>query len=616
MNPLIAVAVQILPEILKVVASDKDGAVAQQVVKTVTDVTGTTTAQEAKQKVETDPKVAADLQVKLAQIALDAQRAQIAAAQQQSQDALASDKLAADSTQDARKALAALAALDKPLSWTPSIISYIVIASFFLIVVLLMTGQFQPPSGLDENGKATVIQVVNICIGAITAAFTTVVQFWLGSSLGSKTKDNALVQSATVSNLPNVLPPPPSRKTNGADGGPTKPSDGGQPKSTVDGQPKPTDGGPSKSTDGGLVQPIPDGGKPPTPPPSGADRFPACVALTLKWEGGNDDDPNDPGGRTSRGIIQREWNVWRQSHPGLPSDVWQAPQDQINAIYRQNYWQALSCDQLPAGVDYCVFDYGVNSGNSRSAKVLQQLVGADADGELGPVTLAAVAKADAATLINKICDQRLAFLKGLGTWSHFGNGWTTRVEGVRKQGLAMLGGAVLAPQPSWKDPPWLVKARSYQGFSWSSGSPPDQIKTWLNTIKTTSPNIQGLAQYCDRLASGGYEPWCGIFVASMLALDGKPPAFSGPDDTDRFAWAPAWDSYGTKVDVHNGEIPQPGDIMRFAWHSGGEHVTFYDHPVESDNLYHCCGGNQGQTHIVSIEGMPMSCIVEVRRPPA
>ena len=74
--------------------------------------------------------------------------------------------------------------------------------------------------------------------------------------------------------------------------------------------------------------------------------------------------------------------------------------------------------------------------------------------------------------------------------------------------------------------------------------------------------------------------------------------------------------YGTKVDIENGELPQPGDIMRFAWHSGGEHVTFYDHPVDSDDLYHCCGGNQGTGHVVSIEGMPMSCIVAVRRPTA
>ena len=95
--------------------------------------------------------------------------------------------------------------------------------------------------------------------------------------------------------------------------------------------------------------------------------------------------------------------------------MWQAPQEQILAIYRQKYWDALSCGQLPAGIDYCVFDYGVNSGISRSAQVLQQLLGTTVDGDIGPLTIAAAAKADAASLANKICDQRLAFLKGLRT---------------------------------------------------------------------------------------------------------------------------------------------------------------------------------------------------------
>jgi lysozyme family protein len=576
------------------VAGDKGGTVATQVAQAVTDVTGAKTADEAKQKVAADPKVASDLQVKLAQIALNAQ---IAASQQD----LAEGALAADSTQHARTALAALTALDKPLAWTPSIVSYIVIFGFFLAVGLLL-------SGLKLQTDNQTIQIINVCIGAITAAFTTVVQFWLGSSLGSKNKDNAIAQSAAASNLSNVIAAQQS--------GPTSQQDSSKPAPV-----KPAlDGGAVDKASSGIV-PIPKPSTPTVPSP-GPDRFPGCVPLTLVWEGGNDDDPNDLGGRTSRGITQREWDIWRQNHSGLPSDVWQAPQDQILAIYRQNYWDAMTCGQLPPGIDYCVFDYGVNSGNSRSAKALQQLVGTTVDGEIGPLTIAAAAKADAATLVSKICDQRLAFLKSIGSWVHFGKGWTNRVEGVRKQATAMVGAATMptptttTPSAPAADPPWLVKARTFQGFTWASGGPPAQMKSWLNLIKTTSPNIQGLAQFCDGLASGGYWAWCGGFVAAMLAEAGLPPVFSGPDDTDRFAWAPAWDVYGTKVDINNGESPRPGDIMRFAWHGGGEHVTFYDHPVETDDLYHCCGGNQGSAHVVSIEGMPMNCIVAVRRPPA
>jgi len=84
-----------------------------------------------------------------------------------------------------------------------------------------------------------------------------------------------------------------------------------------------------------------------------------------------------------------------------------------------------------------VFDYGVNSGIGRAAKVLQRLLGLADDGVVGPRTLAAAACADAGRLIDAICDERLAFLQGLRTWSVFGNGWGRRVREVRAAALAI-----------------------------------------------------------------------------------------------------------------------------------------------------------------------------------
>jgi len=192
-----------------------------------------------------------------------------------------------------------------------------------------------------------------------------------------------------------------------------------------------------------------------------------------------------------------------------------------------------------------------------------------------------------------------------------------RFQGGESLSIPFESSSPIGPGPA-ADPPWLVKARSFQGNAWASGAAPQWIDDWLNLIKTKSPNIPGLAEYCDGFAAQGARgefPWCGVFVASMLAEAGLPPVF-GPTEDDRFASAAAWDSYGTKVDIENGELPQPGDIMRFQWPSGGHHVTFYDHLVETDDLYHCCGGNQGQGHVVNIEPMAMSSIHAVRRPPA
>jgi len=111
----------------------------------------------------------------------------------------------------------------------------------------------------------------------------------------------------------------------------------------------------------------------------------------------------------------------------------------------------MSCGQLPPGIDYCVFDYGVNSGTYRAAKTLQQLLGVALDGEIRPLTIAAAAKADAASLVNRICDQRLAFLKGLNSWSLFGEDWTHRIETVRRQATGMVG-ATTMPAPAATTP--------------------------------------------------------------------------------------------------------------------------------------------------------------------
>ena len=107
-------------------------------------------------------------------------------------------------------------------------------------------------------------------------------------------------------------------------------------------------------------------------------------------------------------------------------------------IYRTRYWDALRCDELPAGLDYAVFDYGVNSGVSRSAKALQRVAGVADDGIVGPVTLGAAQARDCRSTVAALCDERLRFLRALRTWRVFGKGWGRRVAEVKEAALAMV----------------------------------------------------------------------------------------------------------------------------------------------------------------------------------
>lgn len=162
------------------------------------------------------------------------------------------------------------------------------------------------------------------------------------------------------------------------------------------------------------------------------------LAAVLKSEGGNDDDPADHGGRTSRGITQREYDSWRREHKQPVIDVWKAPQSDIEAIYHEEYW-APYCDLLPVGADYLLFNMNVNAGPNRGAIILQRALGVNADGRIGPMTREALRTINALTLIENYSNQSRAFYLSLHQ-PKFTKGWLNRVEFVRKTALAMVKG--------------------------------------------------------------------------------------------------------------------------------------------------------------------------------
>ena len=76
MLPLIPIALSLVPDLIKILAGDKAGAVADSVAKAVGDATGTVDPQAAKAKLDADPAATAALRIKLAEIALEATKLQ------------------------------------------------------------------------------------------------------------------------------------------------------------------------------------------------------------------------------------------------------------------------------------------------------------------------------------------------------------------------------------------------------------------------------------------------------------------------------------------------------------------------------------------------------------
>lgn len=174
------------------------------------------------------------------------------------------------------------------------------------------------------------------------------------------------------------------------------------------------------------------------------ETFERVKPLLFAHEGGYSDHRDDPGnwssGKVGVGrLIGTKYGIAAPTLIGNRDFTVRAEhmraltREEAIAIYKAQYWDTVRGDDLPAGVDYCVYDYSVNSGPARASQELQRVVGADVDGVIGPKTLAAISQSGMhpTTIIDKICDRRLAFMKRLKTWKYFGRGWSRRVADVR-----------------------------------------------------------------------------------------------------------------------------------------------------------------------------------------
>lgn len=181
--------------------------------------------------------------------------------------------------------------------------------------------------------------------------------------------------------------------------------------------------------------------------------FVAAMELLAVHEGGYVNHPADPGGATNRGVTQRVYDAWRVRRGQKKQSVALITTGEAQVIYHAQYWRTVSADELPTGIDYCVFDAAVNSGPSRAAKWAQQVCGrlghtVAVDGVIGEVTLEAIEKCSPVAFVHAYCDTRLAFMRRLRHYPTFKRGWERRVKEVRETSLSWIAsGAVTRPAP-------------------------------------------------------------------------------------------------------------------------------------------------------------------------
>lgn len=167
------------------------------------------------------------------------------------------------------------------------------------------------------------------------------------------------------------------------------------------------------------------------------ENFGVAFNSMIKHEGGFVNHPKDPGGMTNLGVTKKVWDDWTGGNAD-EQEMRSLTPDKVAPLYKKRYWDAIKGDDLPSGIDLCVFDCAVNSGVSRAVRILQRILGVKDDGVIGAVTISAVTAIPVDDLIERYTEERQDFLESLPTFSVFGKGWTTRVAQVETQAKAIV----------------------------------------------------------------------------------------------------------------------------------------------------------------------------------
>jgi hypothetical protein len=170
-------------------------------------------------------------------------------------------------------------------------------------------------------------------------------------------------------------------------------------------------------------------------------NFDFCFDRIIKSEGGYVWDKDDAGGETNLGVTKQAWSEFLE-RPIQDGEMKKLTTSDVKPFYKQVYWDSIKCDDLPSGLDYVVFDFGINAGTKKSAKFLQRAVGAAEDGVIGPATLALVKTIEVPLLINIFTKLKENFYNSIveknPVQDKFLKGWMNRVASVQTTAESMV----------------------------------------------------------------------------------------------------------------------------------------------------------------------------------
>ena len=161
----------------------------------------------------------------------------------------------------------------------------------------------------------------------------------------------------------------------------------------------------------------------------------SAVKLSINIEGGLSLDPDDRGNWTGgkKGVGELKGTNCGISAAAFPhEDIANMTPEHAKELYKRYYWDKNKCDYLPDWASIAVFDFSINSGVIPAAKVFQTALGVKADGIIGNQTIGAANRIPPRQVLKDYMDLRIDYMQKSPMWWKYKNGWTDRVQKIRK----------------------------------------------------------------------------------------------------------------------------------------------------------------------------------------
>jgi lysozyme family protein len=171
-------------------------------------------------------------------------------------------------------------------------------------------------------------------------------------------------------------------------------------------------------------------------------NFNQILSDTLGYEGG---DTVDSGGTTSRGVTQGTYDSWAKMNKIPTKPVSELTYGDIYRFAKDEFFDKPKISKIAGDkIQPILFDFGYNASPKSAIQALQKIVGTKADGIIGDKTIKKVnsyiSKNGEDSLVGALLDARQGYNDNLvltnpAKYGQYEQGWTNRVEGLRKKYL-------------------------------------------------------------------------------------------------------------------------------------------------------------------------------------